>query len=148
MAIDNYLEKYLQNSRHSIEDVVYAARRLNTTHAKAVGLLDPMHYSSPLHRRAVACALIASLAVDVIPDVSYLSEQTGINRSTLLRWYKSLDDKANLVRDGRRKVVVIDRACNQDMIDLLDWHVDWHKDNVSPCKCRDCPRAKKLRLAA
>ena len=88
MAIDNYLEKYLQNSRHSIEDVVYAARRLNTTHAKAVVLLDPMYYSSPLHRRAVACALIASLADGVIPDVSFLSEQAGINRCTLYKKMK------------------------------------------------------------
>ncbi len=132
MAIDNYLEKYLQNSRHSIEDVVYAARRLNTTHAKAIGLLDPMHYSSPIDRRAVACAIITSLADGVIPDQSYLSEQTGITRPTLMRWYKNLDDKAYFVRDGRRKVLVIDRACNQDMIDLLDWHVDWHKSNGRP----------------
>ncbi len=130
MQIDNYLEKYLQNSRHEIADVVYAASRLNDTHAKAVELLDPAHFSKPLDRRAVACAIISSLADGVIPDQSYLAEQTGIKRSTLIRWYKKLDDRAGFVRDGRRKVLIVDRACNQDMMDLLDWHVDWHKLNT------------------
>ena len=144
MPIDNYLEKYLQNSRHELEHIVHAARRLNKTQAKAVELLDPMHYASPLHRRAIACAIISSLADDVIPDASYLAQQIGIHRPTLLRWYKKLDDEAYFVRDGRRKVLVIDRACNQDMVDLLDWHVDYHKANELRCDRAECPNKPNL----
>lgn len=126
----NNLELLLSESRHSNSEVMNVVDRLNLCHAKAAELCVSLdRLGTPMNRRAMTCAILGSVAGGIDPDLSYVSAQTGIARATLNRWF---DERAgeNALRyewAGRRKVVVIDRPVRPELMELLDWHVDFRK---------------------
>lgn len=67
-----------------------------------------------------------AVAESVDPDLSYLSEATGVPRATIHKWMQQRAEAGDLMleRNGRRKIVVIDDAVPHDIVKLMDFMVE------------------------
>lgn len=134
--IKNNIDLLLSETRHSPDAILRVCKRLSRTYEKASKTLSPVPGIVPMQRLSLACAFYAAIADGVDPDLSYLSEKTGIPRTTLHRWFAPLAEigQVELVADGRRKILVVNRPGKADMVEMLDYIADYH-DEATVCPC-------------